>query len=73
MGAVHMMGEVNLAGIFVSPLLLCLALAFVGRVLLSRLLSAADLYRFVWRPPLFDTAMFLILTGVALFTVHLLS
>lgn len=60
-----MIGEVDLAGIFVSPLLLCLAAAFLVRLLLSRLLEAIGLYRFVWQRPLFDTSLFFLFVGAA--------
>lgn len=60
-----MIGEIDIAGIFVSPLLLCMIVAFVVRILLSRLFEAIGLYRVIWQRPLFDTALFLILIGVA--------
>lgn len=60
-----MIGEIDIAGVFVSPLLLCIASAFVMRLLLSKLLEATGFYRVIWQRPLFDTALFLILTGGA--------
>lgn len=60
-----MIGEIDIAGIFLSPLLLCMVIGFVTRLLLSRLIEAAGFYSFVWQRPLFDTALFLILTGAA--------
>lgn len=68
-----MIGEVDLAGIFVSPLLLCMVAAFAVRMLLSRLLDAAGFYRLVWQRPLFDTALFVILTGGAFLGLRLLT
>jgi hypothetical protein len=59
-----MIGEINLDGIFVSPLLLCLVGAFFLRILLSSLLNFIGFYRLVAQRPLFDTALFLILTGL---------
>src|SRR3546814_5676619 len=38
-------GEINLAGVFFSPLLFCMAVAFVLRILLSRLLETVGFYR----------------------------
>jgi len=58
-------GEINLAGVFFSPLLFCMAVAFVLRILLSRLLETVGFYRAIWQRPLFDTALFLILIGAA--------
>lgn len=34
-----MIGEIDIAGIFISPLLLCLLVAFFARLLVSRLLG----------------------------------
>lgn len=62
MGAGIMIGEFNIAGIFVSPLLLCMLAGFTTRIAISRLLEAAGVYRLIWQRPLFDTGMFLILT-----------
>lgn len=60
-----MIGEIDIAGIYVSPLLLCLGAGFAARLLISRLLQATGAYRFVWQRPLFDTALFFLLVGVA--------
>src|SRR3546814_6962532 len=48
-----MIGEIDIAGIFISPLLLCLLVAFFARLLVSRLLDALGSYRIVWQRPLF--------------------
>lgn len=68
-----MIGEIDVAGIFISPLLLCMLVAFTVRILLSRLLEAAGFYRFVWQRPLFDTALLLILTGAAFIGLRLFT
>ncbi|HEY8327561.1 MAG TPA: DUF1656 domain-containing protein [Rhodanobacter sp.] len=60
-----MIGEINIAGIFISPLLLCLLIGFVARLWLSKLLQAVGFYRFVWQRPLFDTSLFFFLVGTA--------
>lgn len=60
-----MTAELDLAGIFVSPLLLCLLIAFFGRILLSRLFNALGLYRYVWHRTLFDISLFFALVGLA--------
>ncbi|MBB6193554.1 hypothetical protein FHS51_003812 [Sphingobium wenxiniae] len=68
-----MIGEVDVAGIFISPLLLCLLVGFATRIVLSRLLEWVGFYRYIWRRPLFDTALFLILTGAAFAALRLLT
>ncbi|EQA96734.1 hypothetical protein FHS51_003664 [Sphingobium wenxiniae] len=68
-----MIGEIDIAGIFISPLLLCMIVGFAVRLLLSRLLEAAGFYRVVWQRPLFDTALFLILTGAAFIVLRLVT
>ncbi|WP_022960724.1 DUF1656 domain-containing protein [Halopseudomonas pelagia] len=68
-----MIGEINIAGVFISPLLLCIVLAFFSRQLLSRLLESVGFYRTVWQRPLFDTALFLLLTGIAMLALRHLT
>ncbi|EQB14964.1 DUF1656 domain-containing protein [Sphingobium lactosutens] len=68
-----MIGEVNIVGIFLSPLLLCMAAALLVRAVLSRLLDAAGLYRFIWQRPLFDTALLITLTGLAFAVLRLIT
>src|SRR3546814_8873503 len=58
-------GEIDIAGIFISPLLLCLLVAFFARLLVSRLLDALGFYRIVWQRPLFDLALFFLLVWLA--------
>jgi hypothetical protein len=60
-----MTGELNFGGIFISPLLPCLIVAFFARLAASRLLASLGVYRFVWNKPLFDLSLFLVLLGVA--------
>lgn len=59
-----MIGEVDIAGVYFSPLLMCLLIALIGRVVISRLFELLGVYRHIWRRPLFDTSLFLILIGV---------
>ena len=59
-----MIGEVDIVGIFISPLLLCLITAFIMRLLLSRIFDIVGVYGFVWNRPLFDLSIFLILLGL---------
>ena len=68
-----MIGEIDIAGVFFSPLLLCAILGFAMRLLLSRVLESISFYRLVWQRPLFDTALFLILTGTAFLALRLVT
>jgi hypothetical protein len=52
-----MTGEIDLYGVFVSPLVIWVAIALPLTALLRRLLARAGLYRFVWHRPLFDLAL----------------
>ncbi|MFP8966510.1 DUF1656 domain-containing protein [Pokkaliibacter sp. CJK22405] len=63
-----MIGELNLGGIFISPLLLCMLMAFFIRIGVSWLIDKAGGYRFIAQRTLFDSALFLLLTG-GVFTV----
>lgn len=60
-----MIGEINIAGVFLSPLLVCMIAAFFGRLIVSKLLQALGLYHHVFQRSLFDTSLFLVLIGVA--------
>ncbi|MFT3800414.1 MAG: DUF1656 domain-containing protein [Burkholderiaceae bacterium] len=68
-----MMGEIDIAGIYFSPLLLCVLLGLIARVLISKVLEAAGVYRHIWRRPLFDTALFFILIGAAFLLLNALT
>jgi len=68
-----MIGEFNVAGIYISPLLLCLLAAFVMRTLISRILEALNWYRYIWRRPLFDISLFFTLAGVSFLLLRLLT
>ncbi len=68
-----MIGELNIAGVFISPLLACLLTAFIARILISHGLDALGLYRYVWRRPLFDIALFFTLAGVSFLLLRALT
>lgn len=59
-----MITELNLAGVFMSPLVLCITIAFAARLGISWVLQKTGFYEWVWQRPLFDTALFLVLTGL---------
>jgi hypothetical protein len=54
-------GELDLNGIFLSPVLVSAVIAFAASLVVRRLFARAGGYRIVWHPSLFDTALFIIL------------
>jgi protein AaeX len=63
--------EIDLLGVFVSPALICLAVALVLSLILRRLLDKTDINRFVWNRALFDLSLLIVIT--ALFILSLCS
>ncbi|MET4897066.1 DUF1656 domain-containing protein [Sphingomonadaceae bacterium jetA1] len=59
-----MTGEIDIAGVFVHPLLIAALIAFPLSEGLAWLIGRAGLYRFVWHRGLFDIAMTAIIWGV---------
>jgi hypothetical protein len=58
-----MIGELNVYGLLVSPLLLWVLAALPATALFRRTLRRLGVYRAVWHPPLFDLALFVIVLG----------
>lgn len=58
-----MIGEVNLFGVLLPPLLVALGLALLVSTALRWGITRAGLYRFIWHRALFDLALLVILTG----------
>ena len=58
-----MIGEIDLYGVFVSPLLIWVAIALPLTAILRRVLARLGLYRFVWHRPLFDLALLVMMVG----------
>ena len=56
-----MIGEVDVAGVFLPALFLTAIGAFAATLLAKRLLRSLNVYRFVWHAGLFDTALFVVL------------
>ncbi|WP_207461916.1 DUF1656 domain-containing protein [Azospirillum sp. SYSU D00513] len=56
-----MIGEIDLYGLFVSPLLILAVVAWGLSRLVRRGLRALGVYGWVWHPPLFDVALYVIL------------
>jgi protein AaeX len=63
--------EIDLLGVFVSPALICLAVALVLSLILRRLLDKTGINRFVWNRALFDLSLLIVMT--ALFILSLRS
>jgi len=58
-----MIGEIDLFGVLLPPLLAWLGMALLISAALRRALARLGLYRFVWHRPLFDFLLLVILTG----------
>jgi hypothetical protein len=59
-----MIREMNLFGVYLPPMLAYAAGAAMIWLLVRRLLSSAGIYRFVWHPPLFNAALFVLILSV---------
>ena len=59
-----MIGEIDLFGVVLPPLLVWLLGAVAVAALVRAGLSRAGFYRFVWHRPLFDFLILVILTGL---------
>ncbi len=60
-----MIGEIDIAGVFVPSLLIAALLGFALTVLVKWILRRAGFYRLVWHAGLFDTALFVIMWWLA--------
>jgi len=58
-----MIKEIDLDGVFLPPLLGYLLGTALVWYLFRYLLGRLGVYRFVWHPPLFNTALYVILLG----------
>ena len=59
-----MTGEFSFFGMYFPWLMLTSLLALVATRLISILLARIGFYRYVWHPPLFDVALFLVVLGI---------
>jgi Protein of unknown function (DUF1656) len=64
-----MIGEIDLFGVFLPPLLVWLGFSLVLSAGLRWALGRAGLYRYIWHRPLFDLALLVILTGAVSYAV----
>lgn len=58
-----MTAELDIGGLLVPTLLLSMLAAWLLMLPLRRLLGRLGTYRLVWHPPLFDLALFVMLTA----------
>lgn len=58
-----MMGELNIYGVYVPPLLLWVPIALLITAIIRRALRRLGGYRLVWHRPLFELALFVIVLG----------
>ncbi len=56
-----MIGEASFYGLFVPWLMLLCGITLAAQWLVRRALGALGVYRWVWHPALFDTALFVLL------------
>jgi protein AaeX len=65
------LAEVNLAGVYVAPLAAIMAVAWVILLVLRQIGVRYGVFRYVWHPPLFSFAVYVILvSGIVLFIAH---
>ena len=62
--------EIDLLGVFVSPVLICLAVALVLSLILRRLLDKTDINRFVWNRALFDLSLLIVMTALFILSLR---
>jgi len=58
-----MTGELDIYGVFISPLLAWGVVALIATAVLRRVLAFAGFYRLVWHRALVDLALFVIVLG----------
>jgi protein AaeX len=67
-----MTGEMHFGGVLAPTLMVWALLALFLLMAVRKLLARLGVYRWVWHPALFDTALYLVLLqGVSLATAHL--
>ena len=62
--------EIDLLGVFVSPALICLAVALVISLILRRLLDKTGINRFVWNRGLFDLSLLVVITALLILSLR---
>jgi protein AaeX len=62
--------EIDLLGVFVSPALICLAMALVISIILRRLLDKTGINRFVWNRALFDLSLLVAMASLLILSLR---
>jgi protein AaeX len=62
--------EIDLLGVFVSPALICLAVALGLSLILRRLLDRTSINRFVWNRALFDLSLIIAMTALIILSLR---
>ena len=62
--------EIDLLGVFVSPALICLAVALVISLILRRLLDKTGINRFLWNRSLFDLSLLVVITALLILSLR---
>jgi hypothetical protein len=62
--------EIDLLGVFVSPALICLAIALVISLVVRRLLDKTGINRFVWNRALFDLSLLVAITALLILSLR---
>jgi hypothetical protein len=62
--------EIDLLGVFISPALVCLAVALVISLILRRLLDKTSINRFVWNRALFDLSLLVAITALLILSLR---
>ena len=62
--------EIDVLGVFVSPALICLAVALVTSLILRRLLDKTGINRFVWNRALFDLSLLVVITALLILSLR---
>jgi hypothetical protein len=65
--------ETSIFGVFTPTLLLCALIAYALTGAIKEMLARLGLYRFIWRPALFNLSAFLCLLGASLQLVSRIS
>ena len=68
-----MTAEIELFGVFLNVELITSVIALALTFAVHRVLGWLGLYRLIWHPALFETALFVILWGVLLYLSVILS
>ncbi|MCQ4308187.1 DUF1656 domain-containing protein [Pseudomonas stutzeri] len=58
-----MTGHLNIYGVYVPVLLMLMLAAYLLKSLLGVALARLGLYRWVWHPPLFNLALYVMMLG----------